>query len=393
MNSVDNGEILRAVAARESDMIELRRDLHRHPELSFQEHRTAKIIAERLQSTGVDSIQTGVGKTGVVATVQGSKPGKTLLIRADIDALPILEDAEVEYKSQTNGVMHACGHDGHVSIALAVASMLAEKRDQIAGTVKFAFQPAEEIVSGAKGMIDDGVMQGVDACIGLHLGNDLPVGLVAMNSGATMANVDNIEITVKGRGGHGSQPEKAIDSIAAAAYLVTTIQTIVSRDISPSDPAVITFGTINGGFVSNVIAPEVKLTGTVRSYSGEVRDLMIRRIEEIANGVASTMRCEVKFDITYSCPAVVNDEGMSAFVRQSALSIFDEDKVLPLRPIMGSDDMALFLKAAPGCYFVVGSGSSDRPTYPHHHPKFDIEESSLAIGAKLMARTAFDYLS
>ncbi len=393
MSELENAELNRAVDARNEDMVAMRRDLHRNPELSFKEHRTAGIVADKLKESGLDEVQTGVGRTGVLGTLRGGLPGKTLLIRADMDALPILEDVDVEYKSRNPWVMHACGHDGHVSIALAVASIMAANRDKIAGTVKFAFQPAEEIVSGAKPMIDEGIMNGVDACIGLHLGNQLEVGKVAMNAGPTMANVDNIEITVKGRGGHGSQPEKAIDSIAVAAYVVTTIQTIVSREIAPSEPAVITFGTINGGFVSNVIAPEVKLTGTVRSYNSEVRDLMIRRIEEIATGVARSMRCELKFDVTYSCPAVVNDAGMSDFVRQSAIRIMGEENVAPLKPIMGSDDMALFLKAAPGCYFVVGSGSTTRETFPHHHPRFDIEEGSLPVGVKTMARTAFDYLS
>ncbi len=391
-SAIESAEILRGIEARTAEMIDLRRDLHRHPELSFQEHRTAAIVAERLKASNLDEVTTGVGKTGVVGVIKGGKPGKTLLLRADMDALPILEDVDVSYKSTTDGVMHACGHDGHVAIALAVASLLAEKREHLAGTIKFAFQPAEEIVGGAKPMIDDGVMVGVDAAIGLHLGNDIPTGLLGLRAGPAMANVDNIEIKVKGKGGHGSQPEKGVDSIAAAAYVITTIQTIVSREITPLEPAVVTFGTIHGGFVSNVIAPEVILTGTVRSFNKEVREHMIRRIEEIATGVARSMRCELSFDVTYSCPAVVNDKFMTDFVRQSARRIMDEKNVLETPPIMGADDMALFLNAAPGCYFFVGSAPENAQAYPHHHPRFDINEQSLVFGARAMARAAFDFL-
>lgn len=394
-NTVDNVELGRAVEARNQEMIDLRRDLHRHPELAFQETRTGDIVAARLKKSGFDEVRTGVGKTGVVGLLRGGKPGKTLLVRADMDALPIVEETEVEYKSQNQGAMHACGHDGHVAIGLAVASIMAEKRDQLSGTVKFAFQPAEEIVSGAKPMIDDGVMEGphVDAAIGLHLWNDLPVGKVGMRAGPSMANVDNIVIKVRGKGGHGSQPQKAVDSVAVAAYVITTIQTIVSREVAPSETAVITFGTINGGFVSNVIAPEVILTGTVRSFDAEVRALMLRRIEEVATGVARSMRCELTFDVTYSCPAVVNDSGMADFVRLSASTILGAESVLEMQPTMGADDMALFLKAAPGCYFVVGAAPTDREIFPHHHPSFDIDEHSLAVGARTLARAAFDYLS
>jgi amidohydrolase len=393
MNIIDDAEIGRAVEARNSAMIALRRDLHIHPELSFKEFRTAKIVEERLKALGLDEVYTGVGDTGVVGVLRGAKPGKTLLVRADMDALPIAEELEGEYTSQNPGVMHACGHDGHVSILLALSEIMAEKRDQFAGSVKFVFQPAEEIVSGAKKMIDEGITDGVDGVIGLHLGNDIPVGRIGMRAGASMANVDNIHIRVKGKGGHGSQPEKAIDSITAAAYLITTIQTIVSREVAPADTAVVSFGTINGGFVSNVIAPEVLLTGTVRSFLPEVRELLIRRIEEIAAGVARSMRCEIDFSITYNCPAVVNDKGMTEFMRLSAIKTVGSENVEEIRPIMGSDDMALFLQKAPGCYFVVGSGFTDREVFPHHHPRFDIDERSLAIGARTMARAAFDFLS
>ncbi len=269
---------------------------------------------------------------------------------------------------------------------------MAQNKAQLAGNIKFLFQPAEEIVGGAEPMIKEGVMQGVDAVIGLHLSNNHPAGIVAMRVGPSMANVDSIKLTVKGRGGHGSQPEKAIDSVMAACQVVTTLQTLVSREISPSDAAVLSFGTINGGFASNIIAPEVQLTGTVRSYVPEVREKMLRRIEELAVGVGKALRCEVKFEIAYSCPAVVNDAGMTELVRVSAVKAVGEQNVVELKPIMGSDDMSLFLKAAPGCYFMVGSAKPDGSSYPHHHPGFDIVEDSLTIGARVMARAIVDYL-
>jgi len=327
--------------------------------------------------------------------LRGGKPGKTLMIRADIDALPIIEEAEAvsEYRSRTEGMMHACGHDGHTAIGLTVAAILAENRAELPGNIKFLFQPAEEVVSGAKPMIEQGVMQGVDAVIGLHLANQVPAGMMGLRAGPAMANVDSIKLTVRGRGGHGSQPEKAIDSIMAACQVITTLQTIVSREISPAEAAVLSFGTINGGFASNIIAPEVNLTGTVRSYLPEVREKMIRRIEEIAVGVGKALRCEVRFEVAYSCPAVVNDAAMTEMVKRSATKTLGEQNVLELPPIMGSDDMSLFLQAAPGCYFMVGSAKEDGTSNPHHHPGFDIVETSLPVGARLMAQAALDYLS
>jgi amidohydrolase len=325
--------------------------------------------------------------------LRGARPGKTVLYRADIDALPILEQVEAEYKSRTQGVMHACGHDGHVAIGLTVAELLANQRNNFAGNVKFVFQPAEEVVGGAKPMIEQGVMAGVDVALGIHLGNDEPVGSIALKSGPAMANVDSIKLTVRGKGGHGSQPEKAIDSVMAACQIVNTLQTLVSREVSPKEAGVLTFGTIHGGFASNIIAPEVILEGTVRSFMPEVREKMINRIEEIAVGLGKALRCDVKFEVIYSCPAVVNNREMTDFVRQSAGQIIGQSKVIESEAIMGSDDMALFLNEVPGCYFFIGSGRPDGQSFPHHHPGFDIEEESLVIGTQVMTKAVLDYLA
>ncbi len=391
---MDRAEIGQAVEARHSDLIAMRRDFHRHPELAFEESRTAGIVAEHLKASGLE-VTSGIAKTGVVGMLRGGKPGKTLMMRADIDALPILEypDAVADYRSRTDGAMHACGHDGHTSIALTVAQIMATQRAELAGNIKFLFQPAEEIVSGAKPMIDEGVMEGVDAVIGLHLANNIPVGKIGMRAGPTMANVDSIKLIVRGRGGHGSQPEAAIDSVMAACQLVTTLQTIVSREISPSEAAVLSFGTINGGFASNIIAPEVELTGTVRSYLPEVREKMIRRIEEISVGLGKALRCEVKFEVVYSCPAVVNNATMVEKVWSSAEKTIGEGNVLTMPPIMGSDDMALFLQAVPGCYFMVGSAKLDGTSNPHHHPGFDIVEDCLPLAARVTTQAILDYLN
>jgi amidohydrolase len=389
---MENAEIKRQSEAHRDELVAIRRDIHRHPELAFAENRTAGLIADRLQKLGLE-VQTGVAQTGVVATLRGARPGKTIMYRADIDALPIIEQVEAEYKSRTQGVMHACGHDGHVAIGLTVAELLANQRNDFAGNVKFVFQPAEEVVGGAKPMIEQGVMAGVDVALGIHLGNDEPVGSIALKSGPAMANVDSIKLTIRGKGGHGSQPEKAIDSVMAACQIVNTLQTLVSREVSPKEAGVLTFGTIHGGFASNIIAPEVILEGTVRSFMPEVREKMINRIEEIAVGLGKALRCDVKFEVIYSCPAVVNNREMTDFVRQSAGQIIGQTKVIESEAIMGSDDMALFLNEVPGCYFFVGSGRPDGQSFPHHHPGFDIEEESLVIGTQVMTKAVLDYLA
>ncbi len=389
---LDVAEIGRQADARQAEAVAIRRDLHRHPELAFEENRTSAMIAEKLTKLGLE-VQTGVAKTGVVGMLRGGRPGKTVLVRADIDALPIIESADNEYSSRTHGIMHACGHDGHVAIGLTVAELLAGQRQELAGNIKFVFQPAEEIVSGAKPMIAEGVMQGVDAALGLHLWSDGPVGYAGMHVGPSMANLDSIQITVRGKGGHGSQPERAIDSVMAACQVVTTLQTLVSREISPNDTAVLSFGTINGGFASNIIAPEVVLTGTVRSFLPQVRETMLRRIEEIAVGLGKALRCEVLFEVVYSCPAVVNNAEMTGLVHNSAVAMLGEKNVLDVPAIMGSDDMALFLNEVPGCYFVIGSGRADGQSFPHHHPGFDLDEASLAVGTRVMTKAVLDYLA
>jgi amidohydrolase len=403
---VSSAAIHEAVAARQDEMIATRRDLHQHPELAFEETRTAGIIADRLRALGLE-VRAGVGRTGVLGVLrrvpaqwrdgdQAGEGARTLMIRADIDALPVQEANAADYRSREPGKMHACGHDGHVAIALAVASVLAEQRADLPGTIVFAFQPAEERASGAEAMIRDGALRDpqVDAVIGLHLWNQLPVGMVGVRAGPIFASADEIILTVRGRGGHGAVPELNIDPIVAAAQIVTALQTLVSREISPFHPAVVTIGAIHGGTAFNVIADEVVLQGTVRTHDEADREHLLRRIPELAAHVAEGLRatCETRNDI--GIPPCVSDAAMAEWVRRAAVATVGTDHVTADCVQTVGDDMAFFLNAVPGCYFLVGAGNTARGiTAPHHSAHFDIDEACLPIGAEVLIRAALDYLA
>lgn len=381
-------------------MVAMRRDLHEHPELAFEEVRTSGIVAQRLQALGLD-VQKGVAKTGVVGLLHGEgsgagQPGaKTIAIRADMDALPIYELNEVDYRSTVDGKMHACGHDGHTSIALAVADILSKRRDELNGTVKFLFQPAEEVIGGAEPMVKEGVMEGVDGVIGLHLISGYPIGRVGVRSGPVFASADRFIVTVRGKGGHAAMPAEAVDPIVIAAYIITTLQTLISRETSPFAPAVVTIGRVEAGMAFNIIPETARLDGTMRAYSQEHREKLIRRIGEVARGVASAMggSCEVEF--LDGCPPCVNDAGMTEMVHQAAVEAVGAQYVDSHEDVMtsGSDDMAHFLNAAPGCYFIVGANNPEKGAkYPHHHPRFNVDEDALPIAVEVLARAALDYL-
>lgn len=387
------------IKRRRPTLVALRRHFHQHPELSFEERQTAATIAGHLRDAGIE-VTEGVGGHGVVGLIRGKKngsSGRTLLIRADIDALPVEEANEVEYRSQAPGKMHACGHDGHIAIGLTVAGLLAARRDQLHGNVKFAFQHAEEYVGGAKPMVDAGVMRNpdVDAVIGLHLWSPTPVGDVVVQSGPFFASADAFVLRVRGRGGHGAMPHLNIDPVVAAAQIVMATQTIVSREISPLNPAVITFGSIHGGTAPNVTADEVTLQGTVRAYSQDDRDYLLRRIGELTQGVAASMRADVTYELDPGCQPCVNDPTITELVRAAALATVGTEHIPAgdqRQPV--SDDMAVFLDAVPGCYFLVGAGNSERGiTAPHHSNRFDIDEASLPIGVEVLARAALDFLA
>ena len=388
------------IASRMPTMVERRRHYHMRPELSFEEHETAASIATALREAGLE-VTEGVGGLGVVGLLTGTAPGaeegRTLLVRADIDALPVTEENDVEYRSQTPGKMHACGHDAHITIGLTLAEVLAARRDQLAGRVKFAFQHAEEKVGGADPMIEAGVMRNpdVDGVIGLHVWSPGPVGDISLQAGAVMASADEVFITVRGRAGHGAIPQLSVDPVVVAAQIITALQTLVSREIDPLHTAVLTFGSIHGGTATNVIADEVKLGGTLRTYDQADRDYLHRRIGEIASAVAEGMRAKVEYRLGAGCRVAVNDPEMTALIRRAAIATVGQEH-LPSgdNRISASDDMASFLAAAPGCYFFLGAANADRGiTAPHHSPRFDIDEACLPIGVETMARAALEILA
>ena len=378
----------------------LRRDFHMHPELGFHELRTGGIVAKELETLGLE-VTKGVGKTGVVGLLEGAKPGPTLLIRFDMDALPIVEDTGAEYASQTNGVMHACGHDGHTSIGLTVAKILHAHRDQLAGTVKFCFQPSEEgfngeEVGGAEMMIRDGVLDGpkVDMSLSMHLWNEKPLGWVGVAKGPVMAGAEQFSIKLTGKGGHGAVPNLTIDPIVAAAQIVTALQTITSRNVPPLQAAVVSVTTVHSGTAFNVIPQEAELTGTIRTFDLAVRQKVLERFEQIARGIGETMGCKVEIDIQRVTPAVINNDDVAGKVQSVAQKVLS-DSMLDTNAYltMGAEDMAFMQEKVPGCYFFIGSNNKEKHLdYGHHHPKFDFDEQALISAVALMSAAASDIL-
>ncbi len=384
----------KAEALRE-EMIATRRDLHRHPELGFQEVRTAGIVAQRLTELGLE-VQTGIARTGVVGLLEGGRKGPTLMLRFDMDALPIQERNETDYASQVPGVMHACGHDGHVAIGLAVARLLAQERERLAGRVKFVFQPGEEGWGGAEAMIREGVLENPrpDLALGLHLWNDAPVGRVAVTVGPTMSAAEKWRCTLRGRGSHAAQPHLGADPVVAAAYIVTALQTIVARNVSPEAVAVVTVGTVHAGDAFNIIPAEATLSGTIRTYEPEVRERVLARFRAIVEGTAATFETAAELEITPLTPALINDRAACALVAEVAAAVVGQENVESGRRWLASEDMAFFLRQVPGCFFFVGSANAGRGlNAPHHNPHFDFDEAALPLAAAVMAAAAWRYLS
>jgi amidohydrolase len=386
-------DIKRAAEALKDETIELRRDFHQHPEIAFEEVRTSGIIAGRLKELGLE-VRAGVGKTGVVGVLDSGRPGRTVLVRADIDALPVQEENETPYRSQVEGKMHACAHDGHAAVALSTAKLLSQ--EDFAGKLVFIFQPAEEIVRGAEAMLKDGALEGLrpDASIGLHLSSNYPTGTVAVRAGPAMAAADVFRLVVRGEGGHASQPHRTVDPILIASSIVTSLQSLVSRETDPVEQAVISITSIHGGTAYNIIPEEVELKGTLRTFKAEVRERLRGRIRELAGGVAATLRGNLEMDWIPGSPTVVNDDGMTERLRVVAASALGQDQVIEAPPIMGGDDMALWLERAPGCYFFVGARNDERGIdKPHHHPRFDIDEAALPTAVEILSRGALDFLA
>ncbi|MBW4420427.1 MAG: amidohydrolase [Myxacorys californica WJT36-NPBG1] len=369
-------------------LVTWRRTLHQRPELGFTEKLTADFIAQKLQDWGIPH-QTEIAQTGIVATLEGNRPGRVLAIRADMDALPVQEENDVPYKSQHDGKMHACGHDGHVTIALGTAYYLAHHRD-FAGTVKIIFQPAEEGPGGAKPMIEAGVLKNpdVDAIVGLHLWNNLPLGTVGVRAGALMAAVETFHCTILGKGGHGAIPQQTIDSIVVASQVVNALQTIVARNIDPIESAVVTVGKFHAGTALNVIADTAHLSGTVRYFNSNYAGYFERRIEQLIAGICQSHGAN--YDLSYQSlyPPVINDGAIADLVRSVAETVIESPLgVVPNCQTMGGEDMSFFLQEIPGCYFFLGSANAQKGLdFPHHHPRFDFDETALGMGVEMFVR-------
>jgi len=374
----------------------LRRDFHAHPELGFHEVRTSGIVAQELNKLGLE-FNTGIAGTGVVALLEGAKPGPVILVRADMDALPILEETGAVYASQNPGIMHACGHDGHTAILLTVAKMLLAHRNELAGTVKFMFQPAEEGMGGAEKMIAGGVLENpkVEKVLGLHLWNEKPVGWFGISNGQMMAGAEIFSIKVDGKGGHGAAPHQSNDPILAAAQIISALQGIVARNVAPLQTAVVSVCTIHGGETFNVIPPAVIMTGTIRTFEPEVRTRVLQRFEDTVHGVSEAMGCRATIDMECLSPAVVNQMETAQRIQTIASQLFPDADIESANYItMGSEDFAFLLEKVPGCFFFVGSANPEKGLAAgHHHPKFDFDEVALLQAAALMAAAVMNLLS
>jgi amidohydrolase len=376
------------------EMVATRRDLHEHPELAFEEIRTSGIVTERLKALGLDP-KTGVGRTGVVAMIEGAKPGKTVLLRADMDALPIFEENEVPYRSKSDGKMHACGHDCHTSILLNLSRRLKEQAPDMKGRVKLVFQPAEECGGGAEAMIADGVLTAPkpDAAFGLHVWQDLDLGQVGVTPGPFMAAVDEFTVTLRGRGAHGAMPNNGLDPIVAMAQVISALQTIASRGADPLESVVVSVTQIKAGTAFNIIPETAWMNGTVRVFDDELWKELPERFERIVRGVAEAMGCKADIEYIRHNRPTVNDPDMAAIAQQAAAEIVGAENVVTDIRTMGGEDFSDFLRAVPGCFIAIGSRNASRDLiWGHHHPKFDVDEQSLKIGADVLMRTAQKFL-
>ncbi len=379
------------VAAVVPDTIAIRRDLHQHPEAAYEEVRTSGVVAERLRELGLNP-QTGLAQYGVMALIEGGAgDGPTILLRADLDALPVDEENDVPYRSQVPGRMHACGHDGHTAILLGVAAVLQQRRAALRGRVKLVFQPAEESRGGAKPMIEAGVLENprVDQAYGLHLWAPYETGTVGVGTGPIMASSDVINIRIAGAGGHAAMPAECVDPVVVAAHLVTAIQSIVSRNVPPLEGAVVSVTQLHAGDAFNVIPDEAQLCGTVRTFNPTVRDRIMERLGSLVTSVAAAFGATGELRVRRGYPVVVNDAAAADLVRGVAAEVVGPDRVLPHGPVLGAEDFAYFLERVPGCFFMVGIRNEAKGTgQPHHNPRFDLDEDALGIGVELLVRVA-----
>jgi len=374
-------------------VVEQRRDFHRHPELAYEEVRTSGKVIEWCRSLGLD-LRTGIGKTGVIASLRGGKPGRTIALRADMDALPIQESNAHGFASESPGKMHACGHDAHTAMLLGVATVLSDLRDELRGEVRFVFQPAEEGQGGAVPLIEGGALDGVDLVLGQHMAPFQPSGTIAFSPGPAMAATDFFTLELIGVGGHGAYPHLSVDTIPIAALVITALQSIVSRTVDPLLAAVVTIGTIRGGFRSNVIAPAVEMTGTVRTFDPVLRTEMPKRIERIVKGVCDGHGARYRLDYTMNYPPVINHAEGTELIDEVARAALGDARVRQIAPSMGGEDFAYYLEKVPGCFYWLGCEPAGRDTPAMlHSPDFDLDEAALLTGIEVMSRAALTYLS
>ncbi len=390
-------DLMAAANALRDSLVSDRRSIHQHPELANQEHQTAALVATRLRDLGIEH-ETGVFTTGVVGLIRGAKPGKTVLLRADMDALPIVEESDQPYVSQTHGVMHACGHDAHTAILLAVARMLQERSAEMPGNVKLMFQPAEEhgTIGGAKPMIDAGLLENpkVDAAFGLHQGALNFVGEIAVRPGPRSAAADSFTITVHGKGGHAAWPQGGVDPVMIAAQVLTALQTLVSREVDSADRVVLTVASIQAGSAFNVIPDFATMKGTVRTYSASLRNYVEQRLKEIAVGIAQTLRgtCDVDYERGY--PALINHESGVEVVRAAVTDVLGPEALRDATPVMGAEDFAYLLERVPGAFLTLGVRNRHWASPKQgHNARFDLDEDALPIGAAVLAGTALRFLA
>lgn len=386
MNPISEG-----IKAQRQYMIDLRRHFHAHPEPSFEEFETSKRVQEELEAMGI-SFEIMAG-TGVVGTIEGTRPGKTVALRADMDALMVTQENDVPYKSTREGVMHACGHDGHTAMLLGAARVLKSLENTFEGTVKLIFQPAEELVAGARKMIEAGALEDVDGLLGIHLWMGLPTGQISAEAGPRMASGDYVECHIEGRGGHGSMPNQGVDAALIAAAFIMNINALMSREISPLEPTVLTFGEVDSGTRFNVLAARAKISGTARTFSPAIRAELPEIINRYGTFIAESYRGNFSLNFNHGTPPTINDSHISSLARQSVEEFLGPEGNVLFEKTTGSEDLAYYLERLPGAIAFVGCQNSAKGIlHPHHHPRFDIDEEALAHGAELYARFALNFL-
>jgi len=373
-------------------VVQMRREFHKNPEASMKEFNTQKRIREELDKIGVENVP--CGGTGVLATIRGKQPGLTVDLRGDIDALAVVEENEKEYASTVPGLMHACGHDSHGAMLLGAARVLQDMKDEIKGTVKFFFQPGEEVGLGALAMIKDGALEGVDGVMGIHVSSELPSGVINAQGGPRMASADMFKITITGKGGHGAHPEETIDAVVVGAAMVMNLQTVVSREFSPLDPLVVTVGSLKSGTRMNVIAPTAVLEGTVRYFRSDYAEPVKAAIERIMRLTAETFRATAELEYNYLIRPTYNDEAVALIAEKAAAEAAGEKNVVKAPLTTGSEDFSEFSSRVPGVMTRLGTGDAAKGTdFPHHHGRFDVDEDALVYGIAFYAQFALDFLA